>query len=95
MTDHHRLLIRQSLGHMKYIEEMIDELDKEISERLKPYQKQIELACTVPGIGPSAAASILAEMEMGMDMSPEGSVSGWPSSGILVGNMSRQQRERR
>jgi len=70
MRDHHRLLIKQCLGHMRYIEQMIDELDKEIAERLKPYQKQIDLACTVPGIGPGAAAGILAET--GMDMTPNG-----------------------
>ena len=70
MKDHHRLLIRQSLKHMHFIEGMVEELDKEIAERLKPYQKQIALACTVPGIGPGSAASILAET--GMDMSPEG-----------------------
>jgi transposase len=70
MTEHHRLLIRQSLHHMRYIEEMISELDKEIQQRLQPYQKQVELACSVPGIGPNSAASILAET--GMDMSPEG-----------------------
>ena len=51
MRDHHRLLIKQSLDHMQYIEKMIRELDTEIGERLRPYQKQIELACTVPGIG--------------------------------------------
>jgi hypothetical protein len=38
--------------------------------RLKPYQQQLKLACTVPGIKPTSAASILAET--GMDMSPEG-----------------------
>ena len=70
MRDHHRMLIRQCLDHMHYIEKMIAELDTEIGERLRPYQKQIELACTVPGIGPTAAASILAET--GMDMSPDG-----------------------
>src|SRR5438094_9568710 len=70
MTDHHRLLIRQCLRHMRTIEEMIEELDKEIAVRLKPYQQQVKLACTVPGIKPTAAASILAET--GMDMSPEG-----------------------
>jgi transposase len=70
MSDHHRFLIRQSLRHMRCIEEMIEDLDKEIAVRLKPYQKQIELACTVPGIKPNAAASILAET--GMDMNPEG-----------------------
>src|SRR5207302_10480842 len=57
-------------SHMHNIEEMIEELDKEIAVRLKPYQQQLKLACTVPGIKPTAAASILAET--GMDMSPEG-----------------------
>jgi len=70
MTDHHRFMIRQCLHHMRTIEEMIEELDKEIGLRLKPYQQQIQLACTVPGIKPTSAASILAET--GMDMSPEG-----------------------
>jgi transposase len=69
MRDHHRLLIRQSLDHMHYIEKMINELDVEVG-KLRPYQKQIELACTVPGIGPTAAASILAET--GMNMSVDG-----------------------
>ena len=70
MTDHHRFMIRQSLRHMHDIEEMIEELDKEIALRLKPYQQQVKLACTVPGIKPTSAASIPAET--GMDMSPEG-----------------------
>lgn len=70
MSGHHRLLVGQALRHMQFIETMIDELDKEIRKRLKPYQKQFELACTIPGIGPDAAASILAEI--GMDMSENG-----------------------
>src|SRR3989442_102231 len=70
MSDHHRFMIRQSLRHMRSIEEMIEELDKEITVRLKPYRQQLKLPCTVPGIKPTAAASILAET--GMDMSPEG-----------------------
>ena len=70
MTDHHRFMIRQCLRHMCNIEEMIEELDKEIAVRLKPYSQQVKLACTVPGIKPTSAASILAET--GMDMSPQG-----------------------
>jgi hypothetical protein len=70
MTEHHRFMIRQSLRHMRNIEEMIEELDKEIAVRLQPYQRQIQLACSVPGIKPTAAATILAET--GMDKSPEG-----------------------
>jgi hypothetical protein len=52
MSDHHRFLIRQSLRHMRYIEEMIEELDKEIAVRLKPYQQPLKLACTVPESSP-------------------------------------------
>ena len=65
MSDHHRLLIRQALNHMQFIEEMIEELDKQIQEKLAAYQKQVELACTVPGIRSEAAAGILAEIGMG------------------------------
>src|SRR5262245_851233 len=70
MRDHHRLLIRQALRHIQFIEEMVEELDKEIQEKLKPYQKQVELACTIPGIAKDSAASILAEI--GMDMTDNG-----------------------
>jgi len=90
MSEHHRLLIRQALRHMQFIEEMIAELDKEIREKLQPYQKQLELACTVPGIGADAAASILAEI--GMDMSDDGPfaschhLASW--AGICPGNNS-------
>lgn len=70
MTEHHRFMIRQSLDHMRHIETQVVELDKEIQRRLQPYQKQVKLACSVPGIGVTSAASILAET--GMDMSPEG-----------------------
>lgn len=88
MSDHHRLLVRQSLKHMQFIEGMVSELDDQIEQKLKPWQKQVELACTVPGIGPAAAASILAET--GMDMTGDGPfrdchhLASW--SGICSGN---------
>jgi transposase len=88
MRDHHRLLLRQILKHMAFIEEMVGELDREIWQKLKPYEKQIELACSIPGIGRDAAASILAET--GPDMSEDGPfpschhLASW--SGICPGN---------
>jgi hypothetical protein len=93
MSDHHRLLIRgQSLKHMQFIEEMIEELDKQIREKLAPPVPKaggIGL-CGVPGIGSDAAASILAEI--GMDMSDNGPFSSchhlasW--AGVCPGNAS-------
>ena len=88
MKDHHRLLLRQILKHMAFIEDMVSELDKEIWEKLKPYERQVELACSVPGIGRDAAASILAETgpDLGED-GPFGSchqLASW--AGICPGN---------
>lgn len=88
MRDHHRLLLRQILKHMAYIEEMVEELDREIWQKLQPYDEDVKLACSVPGIGRDAAASILAEI--GTDMSEDGPFPGchqlasW--SGICPGN---------
>jgi transposase len=90
MSDHHRLLIGQALKHMQFIEGMVEELDKQIQEKLEPYRKQVELACSVPGIASDAAASILAEI--GMDMSDHGPftschhLASW--AGVCPGNNS-------
>jgi transposase len=48
MSDHHRMLLKEILKHMAFIEDMVGELDKEIWQKLRP--------C----IGRDAAASILA-----------------------------------
>src|SRR5437867_6909966 len=67
---------------------MVHDLDHEILNRLKPSEKQTELACSVPGIGRDSAASILDET--GMDMGDDGPfpschhLSSW--SGICPGN---------
>jgi transposase len=88
MRDHHRMLLRQILKHMAFIEDMVEELDKEIWSKLQPYEEEVQLACSVPGIGRDAAASILAEI--GPDMSEDGPFSGchqlasW--AGICPGN---------
>jgi transposase len=88
MRDHHRMLLRQILKHMAFIEEMVEELDKEIWNKLQPYDEDVKLACSVPGIGRDAAASILAEI--GTDMSEDGPFPGchhlasW--GGICPGN---------
>jgi transposase len=88
MRDHHRMLLRQILKHMAYIEEMVEEIDREIWNKLQPYDADVKLVCSVPGIGRDAAASILAET--GMDMSEDGPFSAchqlasW--AGICPGN---------
>jgi transposase len=87
MSGHHRKMIGYSLAHMRFLEEQLEELDRDISEKIGAagLQKQWELLQTVPGIQECAAAKILAET--GADMTPfrsEREISSW--AGVCPGN---------
>ena len=85
ITAHHRFMIELSLDHMQYVEKQILRLDEEIDRHLAPYQKQMELLQTIPGIAKTASEEVLAEI--GPDMSPfedDGKLASW--SGICPGN---------
>lgn len=64
---HHRYMLQQHWDHMEYIERNIKELEQQINHCLKPYQKEVELLDTIPGVNKNGAAIIIAEM--GVDMS--------------------------
>jgi transposase len=85
MTDHHRFVIRQSLNHMAFLEEQVEELDREILRQMQPFQKEFENLQTIPGIKATAAASILAEVGVDMKQFPTGhNLASW--AGICPGN---------
>jgi hypothetical protein len=89
MSDHHRFLIRQSLRHIRYIEEMIEELDKEIAVRLKPYQQQLKLACN--STGNQAQFSRQHPGRNGNGHASRRTVSRLPSLGIVGDRLPRQR----
>jgi transposase len=66
IEDADRNILKMMMKHIETIEQIINESDKEIEKHLEPYQAQIELLQTIPGIKKSAAASIVAEI--GVDM---------------------------
>lgn len=85
LTAHHRFMINLSLDHMQYIEQQILRLDEVIARHLTPYQTELELLQSIPGIAENASAIVLAEI--GPDMSPfddDGKLASW--SGICPGN---------
>lgn len=85
MNDHHRWLIRQSVAHAQFVDEQVEELEKRIEEYLKPYQKQIELLMTIPGVGYIAAVNILAETGGDMNQFADAHhISSW--AGVCSGN---------
>jgi len=85
VSEHHRFLIRMQLEHLKYLEQAIDQIQLRIDEKLKPYQHQIDLICTTPGIDTKSAQHIFVEMGGDVKLFPsEGHLASWV--GICPGN---------
>jgi transposase len=59
---HHALLVSHLLAHIEYLDETISSLSGEIEERVRPFERQVELLCTIPGVGERTAEVIIAEL---------------------------------
>jgi transposase len=66
-TDHHAFLLGKMLERIDAIDADIAELDAKIEEMIAPFVSAVERLDEIPGIGPVAAAVIIAEI--GLDMS--------------------------
>jgi transposase len=66
-VDHHALLAQMHLDHIDHLSAMIERLDGRIEAVIAPFGKQLQLLCTIPGIGPHAAQVIIGEI--GVDTS--------------------------
>lgn len=64
---HHRFLLGQILSHLDFLDEAIEELSKEVENRIVPSSKEIELLDTIPGVDRKVAEALVAEI--GIDMS--------------------------
>ena len=85
---HHRCLLARLLEHIDFLDGSIRQVQAEIEERLPPYEEAVERVQTIPGVGPLAAATIVAEI--GVDMSRFGSAKQLASwAGLCPGNRER------
>jgi transposase len=66
-TGHHALLIGSILAHIDYLDEAIGNLSAEIDRVIAPFEAQVELLDTIPGVNRRIAEVLIAEM--GVDMS--------------------------
>jgi transposase len=62
VTAHHRFLLRQHLDTIDYLQHTVELFDAQIARLLEPFRAQYELLMTIPGVGETAAACILAEI---------------------------------
>jgi transposase len=80
MRKHHRMMIRFSLEHLRFLEEQLSELDQQIGRKIEEggCKQRNELLQTLPGVQEPTAAALLAEV--GPDVKPfasEKRLSSW------------------
>jgi transposase len=82
---HHALLAGTMLNHVDYLEETIEALSGEIEELVRPFERQIELLDTIPGVNRRTAEVLLAEFGPNMSrFTSHRHLASW--SGMCPGN---------
>jgi transposase len=78
MSPHQRFMVAQHLGHIDALEEQIATVGAEIAERLHPFDAELVLLDSIPGIGRWSAEVILAEIGSDMRRFPTaGHLAAW------------------
>jgi transposase len=76
--DHHRFLLAKMLARIDATSADIAAVDREIGEHLAPFADAVDRLDEIPGIGPTAAAVIIAEIGIDMSRFPTpGHLSSW------------------
>jgi transposase len=74
-SEHHRLMIRMSLEHLRMLERQIIAIDEEVVQRIQSLglERMLNLVAAIPGLGHDSAAAILAEVGPDMKRFRQGS----------------------
>jgi len=85
VKDHQRLILQISIQMISYYDLSIEKLNREIDKRMEPYQKEVELLRTIPGVQKKTSEVIIAEIGTDMSRFPsERHLSSW--AGLSPGN---------
>jgi transposase len=84
--DHlHAVWIGAILAHLDFLDEQITSLTEAIGEQIAPFEKAVELLCTIPGVQRCTAEVIIAEIGVDMSIFPtDKQLASW--AGICPGN---------
>jgi transposase len=84
-TPHHAFLITEHLSQLDYLEDAVERVGAEITQRLAEDQAALELLDTIPGVGQRAAEIMLAEVGTDMARFPTAKhLASW--AGMCPGN---------
>ena len=67
MRPHQQFLLKQILAHVAFLEESLAEVQKEVEQRLDPFEEVLDLLERLPCVQRTAAISVISEI--GIDMS--------------------------
>jgi transposase len=85
MGHHQRMMLTTQLQHIDFLDEQISKLDAEVRERMRPFDREIDLLDTIPGVNRRAAEQILAEIGTDMSRFPSAKhLTSW--AGMAPGN---------
>lgn len=85
MGGHQRTMLATQLRHIDYLEEEIARLDEEVKKRMLPFDRELELLDTIPGVGRRTAEQVLAEIGVDMNQFPSAAhLCSW--TGVAPGN---------
>ena len=85
LSDRHRFLLKKIQDHMKWLENQIHEIDRQVEEAMIPYKTEWQLLQTIPGVDKTSAAMLLSEIGVNMDcFGNKDRLSSW--AGMCPGN---------
>ena len=85
INDHHRFMLKELMDEVEFVERKIARLESRIEEMMRPYQTEIDLLCTIPGIKHITAWTLLAELGADMNQFPDANhLASW--AGLCPGN---------
>jgi transposase len=82
---HHAFLVSQHLAHLDYLDEALTTLETQIEARLAPFAAEVARLDTIPGVGPTTAQIVIAELGVDMQQFPsDRHAASW--AGLCPGN---------
>ncbi|WP_139787052.1 IS110 family transposase, partial [Cohnella massiliensis] len=86
LLKHHREMIKYHLEHLKFLEDQIGRLEEKVQVLIQPYEEEVKLLDTIPGMDRTAAITLLAEItpNAAKHFSSDAKLASWV--GVAPGN---------
>ena len=85
VKQHQRLILKELMGHIDYLDSAIDRISREVEDHLRPFDEAIERLDEIPGVDRRTIEDVLAEIGTDMSRFPSAAhLASW--AGLCPGN---------